>query len=469
MDGMTVTENRNTYLDQVVAQGAQLEQDLRGKRAGSPSYAPPPAPGAAAPARTRAAAAVGGVAAVPAQEPSHAVDVRVTGFGRWKTVVVPPNAFVVHTRRGRTEPLHVGLGVSFRFNPVTDSFLVVPGAMQTILISAYCICRELQGVLVQAYVQWIIHDFAIAYRKLDFGDPLDPMRLVNLQLKEQAEAAIKDKVATISVQDVLSDKQPIIEELTSRLRAVAEGQGSGDTGLGLRIVTVQIKEAVVSSQRLWENLQKPYRSEQERLARLAEVDAEVAIAEREMAAARRRDTLRLQTERELADLRARNEAAGFDRETAEALRRAEREQEDGERLAELRNQTTLHELRLERERQAEEAAMATQRIEQEYALKRLTLDGDLGMATSRAEADHANALLGLERDRQRAAIDNDQSPARVQARLIESLPEIVARLPKPAELRAVTIGGNDGTTLAGLVAELGAVLGALRSALPRAD
>jgi hypothetical protein len=88
------------------------------------------------------------------------------------------------------------------------------------------------------------------------------------------------------------------------------------------------------------------------------------------------------------------------------------------------------------------------------------------MARSHAEADHANALLGLERDRQRAAIDNDQSPARVQARLIESLPEIVGQLPKPAELRAVTIGGNDGTTLAGLVAELGAVLGALRSALP---
>jgi hypothetical protein len=60
-----------------------------------------------------------------APEPtSHAVDVRVTGVGRWKTVVVPPNAFVVHPRRGRTEPLHVALGVSFRFNPATDSYLV---------------------------------------------------------------------------------------------------------------------------------------------------------------------------------------------------------------------------------------------------------------------------------------------------------------------------------------------------------
>jgi hypothetical protein len=83
------------------------------------------------------------------------------------------------------------------------------------------------------------------------------MRVVNVQLREQAEAAIKDKVATMGIDEVLSDKQPIIEELTARLRSVAEGEGGSDKGLGLRIVAVQIKEAVVSSKRVWENLQKP--------------------------------------------------------------------------------------------------------------------------------------------------------------------------------------------------------------------
>ncbi len=148
---MTATQNRNAYLDQAVAQGAQLEQVLRAKQqapmasVAAPAPAAPPPPGAA-PGRSHAVA--------PDAEPtSHASDVRVTGVGRWKTIVIPPGAFVVHTRRGRSEPLHVGLGVWFRFNPATDSYLVVPGAMQTILISAYCICRELQGVLVQAYVQ----------------------------------------------------------------------------------------------------------------------------------------------------------------------------------------------------------------------------------------------------------------------------------------------------------------------------
>ena len=243
----------NTYLDQVVGQQERLEADLRSKR----SVAAPAAPAPAAGGSRRRGGAGGAGRASPAP---NAVDVRVTGFGRWKTVLVPPNAFVVHTRRGHDEPLHVGLGVVVPVQPGTDSFLVVPGAMQTILINAYCICRELQGVLVQAYVQWIIQDFATAYRKLDFGDVEDPMRLVNLQLKEQAEAAIKDKVATMGVDEVLSDKQPIIEELTARLRGRRRGRRAAPTrGLGLRIVTVQIKEAVVSSPRLWENLQKPFR------------------------------------------------------------------------------------------------------------------------------------------------------------------------------------------------------------------
>jgi hypothetical protein len=393
------------------------------------------------------------------------VEVRITGWGRWKTVLVPPNAFVVHTRRGRPAPLHVGQGTSFRYNPATDAFLAVPGAMQTILINAYCICHELQGLLVQGYVQWIIQDFATAYRKLDFADPDDPMRLVNLQLKEQAEAAIKDKVATMGVHEVLSDKEPIIEELTTRLRGVAEGEGGDDRGLGLRIVTVQIKEAVVSSSRLWENLQKPYRSEQGRIARLAELAADEAVSAREMAAARERETRTLQNQRDVDELRAKNEAATFDRETIEGARRAERDQEDKRRLAELQNETTLQALALEQARDAAETEVGRLRLAREQALRQMALDHELAMAKARAESSHGESLLELERDRIRTEIENGQSPANIQSKLIDSLPEIVAKLPKPAELRAVTIGRSDSTTVTGLLTELAAVAGALRAAI----
>jgi len=459
MVGVSASGNRNEYLDQVVAQHEQLEHDLRAKRSMLPE------PAAAAPGGPQLSRSL---RHTPPPVP-NGVDVRITGWWRWKTVLVPPNAFVVHTRRGRSEPVHVGLGTSFRYNPATDTFLVVPGAMQTILINAYCICRELQGLLVQAYVQWIIDDFATAYRKLDFSDPADPMRLVNLQLKEQAEAAIKDTVATMSVHDVLSDKQPIVEELTARLRALAEGEDGDDRGLGLRIVTVQIKEAVVSSTRLWENLQKPFRAEQARIARLAELSAQEAITAREAETARIQETQRLDNERELAELRARHEAAAFDRESAEKLRRAEREQQDARRVAELENETLLHSLALERARDADEVEVGRMRLEREHLLRRIELDGELALERSRVDAAHAAALLELERARIRASIANEQTPEAIQAKLIDALPEIASRLPKPDELRAVTIGGANATTVAGLLAELAAVVGALRSVVEGAE
>src|SRR5262249_15862520 len=161
--------------------------------------------------------------------------------------------------------------------------------------------------------------------KLDFGDVEDPMRLVNLQLREQAEAAIKDKVATMAIDSVLSDKQPIIEELTARLRHVAEGEGGSDKGLGLRIVTVQIKEAVGSSAGRGENRQKPFRADRHRLARLAELESEEAISVREAETQKKAETTRMETESQLGVIRSRNEAEAFDREQGEKSRRAQRE------------------------------------------------------------------------------------------------------------------------------------------------
>jgi hypothetical protein len=233
----------------------------------------------------------------------------------------------------------------------------------------------------------------------------------------------------------------------------------------LRIVTVQIKEAVVSSSQLWQNLQKPYRAEQQRLARLAELAAEEAVAVREMTTARERETQRIEADRELADLRARHEAATFDREAAERVRRSTREQEDARALADLDSATRLHELRLERERGAEELETGQQRLEQQHTLRRLEQDGQLGLVHASAQAAHEDELLELERERLRAAIANNQTPANLQARLIGSLPEIMAQLPKPAELRSVSIGGPDQASLAGVLAQLGAAITAVRSAL----
>src|SRR5205807_8944698 len=111
-------------------------------------------------------------------------------------------------------------------------------------------------------------------------------------------------------------KLPIIEELTQRLRLMAEGTatGPGTSGLGLKIVTVQIKEAVVSSTRLWENLQKPFRAEREKIARLAEVAAQQEITARELESRQAGTSAQMEADRRLAERRAAIEQERYDRE-----------------------------------------------------------------------------------------------------------------------------------------------------------
>ncbi len=431
--------SHNSYMEEVLQQQQVVAKEL--KRKAAPVAGPAPA------LRRRAAAA-------PAEEEEvaeRAVQVRITGLWRWRTVIVPPNVWAVHTRRGRKDPVHIGLGVSFPFNPETDTFLVAPATMQTLAVNARCICTERQGILVQAYVQWIIEDFKSAYQKIDFSDADDPMRIVNVQLREQAEASIKDKVASMSIDEVLTDKRPLIEELTARLRSVAEGQG-------LKIVTVQIKEAVVSSTRLWEALQKPFREEQQKIARLAELDRERAVRERETADAaaehesarqeqRRREQLAEQDERARAQERAETERV---RNTEQVQLQAQLAKLEGQRV-----KAKLDELAANEALEGASAARAM-----------LTLGHELDRRARQHDADAAKARVDLEILAARRKIENEVSGARIDESLIKMLPDLVEKMPAPDKSEVVHISG-DGAAPDGVVAVAGLVK-ALRAVLARA-
>ncbi|MCG8569928.1 MAG: hypothetical protein MJB14_07285 [Spirochaetes bacterium] len=275
------------------------------------------------------------------------VKVRETGKWFWKKVIVPPNAYVVQTRIGKKKPVTIGLGVSFKYNPNTDSYLVVPAAMQTIGVIANCISKEKQGINILGYVQWQISDFAIAYRKLDLSDQKDPLAVVNAQLREQAEATIKDKIATMSVEEVLKDKAPIIAELKSRLKQVSEGQngeeGEASEGLGITIATVQIKEALVSSPSLWENLQKPFRNEQKKKAELSHYDMQNELKEKALDSRKKQETSEAETNLEVEKIKQKNLTEATELKLKEDRKRNEEEQKAKLQKIKLEEQMTIEE------------------------------------------------------------------------------------------------------------------------------
>lgn len=442
------------------------------------------------------------------------VQVRETGFLWWKRVIVPPNAYVVHTRTGQGQPVTLGLGVSFRYNPRTDAYLVVPAAMQTIGVISNCISQEKQGINVLAYVQWQISDFSIAYRKLDFSDPQDPLGVVNAQLREQADAAIKDKIATMSVDEVLTDKAPVIEELTRRLIEVAEGRfqsGSSDDedGLGIKIVTVQIKEAIVSSQRLWEHLQAPFRHEQERLARISHLSMQQDIQQRELEAFQFKETSEAETrvsiaqvqqvkETEEITLRAEEERKRNERAEADKIAKAQAEAEtrvrlneleiaqqiqqaeDSRRLAEER--AKLEAARLQHEAEIQQAqnvydraleqlknALLQDQVEAELQrketrhLKEMEIDGRIHDAEHQ-QAQQAVTIARLEQEVRN--LTNDQ--ALLQA-WIEQLPELVEGMPEIEHMQVLHMGDNADDRMSTFIAQQFALFRSLRDFLANGD
>jgi flotillin len=382
----------NVFMEQNVA---QLAEDSADEVAAPPPAAPPPgmtfgAPPPSPPRRQRDGKAPvssdGLKTSEELQLEKEPVRVRETGIWPFKRVIVPPNVYVVHTRIGRKEPLTIGLGVSFRYNPNTDAYLIVPAAMQTIGIVANGISREKQGINILAYVQWQINDFSVAYRKLDFSDSRDPLGIVNAQLREQAEAAIKDKIATMSVEEVLTDKQPIIEELTARLKAVAEGRGAGaqadDEGLGIKIVTVQLKEALVSSQRLWEHLQAPFRYEQEKAARISFLLAQDEIRQKELQNRQFAETGEAETLVEIERIKQTKQTEALDIRLAQEQTRFTREQETTRQKIQLEEQTTRarresdQRLALEAATTDQATKLAVLRRSQEEAIEHSRLDAE---------------------------------------------------------------------------------------------
>jgi flotillin len=357
---------------------------------------------------------------------SSILNYKITGFWRFKNVIVPPNMYVVHTRRGLQKPLSMGLGISFKYDPIRDSFLVVPSAMQTIVVNANGICKERQGIVVQSYVQWIIDDFSIAYQKLDFSDPVDPMSVVNIQLREQAEAVIKDVVSTMSIDTILSDKSPITKGLTSRLRELADG-------LGLKIVTVQIKEAVVSSTNLWDNLQKPFRSERAKVARLAELKNEEEVSNKEILVKKQFALQNIQQKSEIASREAQVKANAFNAAHEERIRRAKLEAEQRQKM-----------VQLELQKIEADALLNESRQKLEIQIERMQFE--FQMVKEEQQIDHL---------RLRHQIENDVSPSKVQVHLIESLPSIVNNLPQPNELTSISLGG---TQLDGVISSVGSIL-----------
>jgi hypothetical protein len=226
----------------------------------------------------------------------------------------------------------------------------------------------------------------------------------------------------MSVEEVLTDKEPIIEELTTRLKAVAEGRAqngsmpgtSAGEGLGIKIVTVQIKEALVSSQRLWEHLQAPFRYEQEKEARISYLLAQDEIRQKELDNRQVAETSEAETMVAIERIKQSKQTEAAEIRLAEEGTRFTREQETVRQKVQLEEQTTL--TQRESEQRLQIQAAETQQAARLAALRRQQAEA-LEQTRLNTEASVRQKALQVEQALQELAEEGRIAQAKLQASL----------------------------------------------------
>lgn len=308
---------------------------------------------------------------------------------RWGIITAKPSEYLVHVRRGRVLEHSSGQGASC-FKWPWDAVAVVPTSIQRLAFSADQVTTEKVGVEVKGLAVYRITDPLLAYRLLNFSFPERAQEKLEETLTGMFIGSTRRLVANLSVEDCLTKrKSALAEELLKEVAPVVGGRGRPDDpthqGWGVVIDTIEIQEVRILSERVFRDLQAPYRSAIEEKAKAAEEGARRALTEQEIEGERLLDQKRHQAaqaeleaeaEREVqkAALEAKKAEAWIETSAVEAQRRAvevDAERERARAAAELRR------IAAEAEREAGELTLEIERKKTELQRVRLEAEAKL--------------------------------------------------------------------------------------------
>jgi len=237
---------------------------------------------------------------------------------RWGRVSARPSEYLIKLRRGKV--VAHGAGLSTRIWP-GETYTILPTSIQRASFVADQVTAEKVGVAVTGIAVFRIAHPLLAFRMLDLSDGAGGVEQLATILREMFIGAARRLVAGMTVQDCMTRrKESIAHELMREIQPVVSGSGkpedSTDRGWGVVLDTIEIQDVRILSEKVFADLQAPYRSQLELEARKSTVQRDQEIHLREVAA--RQKMLEVDH-----DLR-RREAEAEEQSRMQALAREER-------------------------------------------------------------------------------------------------------------------------------------------------
>jgi regulator of protease activity HflC (stomatin/prohibitin superfamily) len=181
--------------------------------------------------------------------------------------IFDPNIFYVHLRKGKAIKQGEG-GMVVRI-PFIDRILAVDRTVQQLDISAEAVLsKEKQKIKLSSVLQWQA-DNAIATINNVLWKEI-PSRLTAI-----IESVIRTACAQLSVEEILEERQLIIEAIKKELIDIV-------SEWGLKVVTVELVDVVVVNESFLRDMSKPREAEMHRLAQIALIEADESTGTRDI-------------------------------------------------------------------------------------------------------------------------------------------------------------------------------------------
>ncbi|UCE10816.1 MAG: hypothetical protein JSW61_02485 [Candidatus Thorarchaeota archaeon] len=181
--------------------------------------------------------------------------------------IFDPNVFYVHLRRGKAIKQGEG-GMVVRI-PFFDRILAVDRTVQQLNISAESVLsKEKQKIRLSAVLQWQAENAIATINNVLWKEI--PQRLTAI-----IESVIRTACAQLAVEEILEERQVIIEAIKKELIDIV-------SEWGLKVVTVELVDVVVVNESFLRDMSKPREAEMHRLAQIALIEAEQATGTRDI-------------------------------------------------------------------------------------------------------------------------------------------------------------------------------------------
>ena len=338
---------------------------------------------------------------------------------RW--VESDPNEWLLIIRDGKLLKAGVGLKT---FIGLTDSYVKFPSKVEQISFRANNVTKEMQGVEITGFAFWSVYREGDGpfrcYKYMEGGD-------ANSNVTAMCESVLRNLIANSTLEEVLRHRNTLRDKIKAELKDQLKGWG-------IWLETVEITEVLISSDRLFHDLQAEFRHDANLKAQQIELSSKEEITKAKQ-----------DSEIRMSELKELNETK---KQTTRNDQRIKRDQQQAEYDGK-KNALDLE--KMKRDSEFEITRMQSQ----------LTIDEE--KVKNNQEIERSKQDFDFEFSKRKLDLDKEHTDITLLKYQIDSTERIYNRL-NVRDVRINQFSGGDKNTVAALLPHMGYAMGQLNAA-----